>query len=261
MKQIVKKYIKSFVVAAILVFICNILGVLHPYIMKKIIDVDFGSINIKQTLISLFVAYLTIHIFLAIMKDVRNYQNNALMANILRDVREKLFRKILKLKMKTFSKYNSSEIYTRLTVDVENIFQLFFGVIQILVNNVVYIILMLVMMFLANVNLALIGCASICLGAIISLKVTKKLKKLDSKILDKRDKQNLSYSEMYNKNKLTYLFGLQKNNIIGINKLLDEELKERKKYIFLNHFVFPISLIIDAIRNICNVILCLKYKC
>jgi len=210
---------------------------------------------------TLFIAYVTIHIFLAIMKDVRNYQNNSLMANILRDIREKLFIKILKLKMKTFSKYNSSEVYTRLTVDVENIFQLFFGVIQILVNNVVYIVLMLVMMFLANVNLALIGCASICLGAIISFNITKRLKKLDSKALDKRDNQNLYYSEMYNKNKLTYLYGLQKDNIKVINKLLDDELKIRKRYVFLNHFVFPISLIIDAIRNICNFILCLKYKC
>lgn len=52
---------------------------------------------------------------------------------------------------------------------------------------------------------------------------------------------------MYNKSKLTYLFGLQKDNINKTSKLLDEELKYRKKFIFTESFMLPIELILEAI--------------
>ncbi len=247
MKQIIKKHIKSFIVASILIFIANILSVLHPYIMKQVVDVDFTAINIKEILMKLLGAYLVIHIILAIMKNLRNIYVNKLMAKVLKDIREKLFCKVLKFKMKTYNKYNSSEIYTRLTSDADNLFNLFFGTLEILVNNVVYIILMVIMMFFANVNLALIGCTTIVIVGYSSLIFTKKLKHLDNKVLDTRDIEHKEFSEMYNKNKLTYLFGLQNDNINATNKLFDKELKFRKRYIFIHHFMYPASLILEAL--------------
>lgn len=247
MKEIIKKHIKSFLLAALLVFICNLLSVSHPFIVKEAVDIDFNSENIKQILIQLFSAYLVIHIVLAIMKNVRNICVNKLMASILSDIREKLFCKVLKFKMKTYNKYNSSEIYTRLTSDADNLFQLFFGTIQILVNNVIYIALMVVMMFFADINLAVIGCITVIIVAFSSLKFTKKLKRLDDGILQKRDEENREFSEMYNKNKLTYLYKMQKDNIKTTSKLLDEELKTRRKYIFIHHFMYPVALILESL--------------
>lgn len=260
MKNIIKKYLKSFVIAAILVLICNILNVTHPYIIKQVVDIDFTQNDIINKLLTLFIAYLTVHILLAVMKNIRNIQNNKLMANILKDIREKVFCKVLSFNMKTFNKYNSSEIYTRLTADTANLFDLFFGFIQIIVNNITYIIFMVAMMFVANVNLALIGGATIILVGIVSFAFTKKLKSLDSKILDKRDLENREFSEMYNKHKLTYLFGLQKNNIDKISSMLDSELKSRKNYIFLHTISYPVMLVLEACRNICSLKLCFKYK-
>ena len=260
MKSIVKKHMKSFAIVALLIFICNILSVLHPYIVKQIVDVNFKDVNIMGILTKLFVLYLSIHVILAFMKNIRNMYNNKLMAKLLRDIREKLFCKVLKFKMKTYNKYNSSEIYTRLTADTDNLFNLFFGVLDILVNNVVYIILMVVMMFFVNISLAIIGCATIAVIAFSSFKFTKKLKELDNKVLRKRDEENREFSEIYNKSKLTYLFHLQEKNIERTNQVFDEELKYRRKYIFVHHFMYPVTLILEAVRNICHFILCIKYQ-
>ncbi len=247
MKQIIKKHIKSFIIAGFLIFIANILNVLHPYVIKQVVDIDFSVININEVLVKLFLTYLVIHILFAIMKNVRNIFVNKLMAKVLKDIREKLFCKVLNFKMKTYNKYNSSEIYTRLTSDADNLFNLFFGTLEILVNNVVYIVLMVIMMFFANINLAFIGCLTIAIVGYSSLSFTRKLKHLDNNVLDVRDLENREFSEMYNKNKLTYLFELQKSNINTTNKLFDKELKFRKKYIFIHHFMYPVSLIIEAI--------------
>ena len=247
MKKVIIKHIKSFLLAAILVFICNLLSVMHPFIIKEAVEVDFKANNINQILLQLFFVYLLIHIVLAVMKNVRNIHFNKLMASILKDIREILFCKVLKFKMKTYNKYNSSEIYTRLTSDADNLFQLFFGTIQILVNNVIYVILMVVMMFFADVRLAIIGCIAVSIVAFSSLKFTKKLKQYDDKVLETRDIENREFSEMYNKSKLTYLYNLQKNNMRRINKLLDKELKIRKRYIFVHHFMYPVSLLLEAL--------------
>ena len=103
------------------------------------------------------------------------------------------------------------------------------------------------MMFLANVPAGLIGASTIVLIAISSFRFTKELKQTDNKVLRKRDEENREYSEMHHKSKMTYLFGLQKENTQKMYSLFDQELVHRKHYIFVNHFMYPISLIIEAI--------------
>lgn len=247
MGQVIKKHFKSFLIVAFLILICNILNVLHPFVIKEIVDLDFKQNNIVNILLMYFGIYILIHLFLVTLRNVMNIKLNKTMAFILRDIREVAFRKVLKFKMKTFNKYNSSEIYTRLTNDTDNLFDLFFGTLQVLIDNVANIIFMILMLYFANVNLAIIGTITIGLVAFSSFEFTKVLKKLDNQNLNKRDEENKEFSEMYNKNKLTYLFNLQENNYRTTSKLLDEELKLRKKYIFVHHFMYPVSLFLQAL--------------
>lgn len=247
MKNILKKNIKILFVIAFFLIFCNILSVLHPFIMKGILDVDLKSDNITIILRKLFLTYAIIHIVLLIAKNIRNSIVNKAMAKILKQLRETLFYKVLRWDMTTYQKYNSSEIYTRLTADMDNVFPLFFGMLEILLNDVVYIIMMVIFMFFADVRIAIIGSIAILLNAIVSYVFTNKIGKYNKGILNKRDKENRQYSEMYNKNKLTYLFSLQKLNKTLINKTLDEELVYRKKFIFVESFIYPLAVTIQAL--------------
>ena len=115
MKFILKKNVKILILVGISLIMANILSASHPLVMKKILDIDISS---KELLIRLFLAYLTIHIILVLAKNMRNSIINRAMSKILKDLREFLFCHILKWDMSTYQKYNSSEIYTRLTADV-----------------------------------------------------------------------------------------------------------------------------------------------
>lgn len=220
MGNIIKKYLSTFLVVIILVMICNALNVIHPYMIKQVVDLDFSSQTIVKTLCYLFLAYFTVQVLFAVFKNIRNIIFNQWMGNILKDIRKKVFDKVLEFKMKTYQKYNSSEIYTRLTVDIDNLFDLFFNFSQIIINNVTYLIFMVVMMFLADVNLALFGAGTVIIVASVAFYFTRKIKRINAKILDKRDEENREFSEMYNKYKLTYLFGLQKKNIQKTNRTI-----------------------------------------
>ena len=208
---------------------------------------NFNDNNIAVSLRNIVISYITVHIFLIISKDLKNTVINKAMSKVLKDLREKLFLHVLKWNMRTYQKYNSSEIYTRLTADIDNVSALFLGTLQVLVNDVLYIILMVIFMFLADVKLAIIGCIAMIITAIISYMFTHQTAKANREILNKRDKENRQYSEMYNKNKLTYLFGLQKITTRKIHKTLNEEYTYRKKFIFIESFIYPLSITIQAL--------------
>lgn len=247
MKSILKKNIKILLLVAFFLILTNILSVTHPFILKQILDIDFNDSNIIIILRNLTIIYVTVHIFLIISKDLRNTVINKAMSKILKDLREKLFCHVLKWNMGTYQKYNSSEIYTRLTADIDNVSALFLGTLQIVVNNILYIAIMVAFMFLADVKLAIIGCIAMIITAVISYIFTHQVAKANKQILNKRDTENRQYSEMYNKNKLTYLFGLQKNTAGKIIKTLDEELVYRKRFIFVESFTYPLSATIQAL--------------
>ena len=247
MKSILKKNIKILLLVAFFLILTNILSVTHPLVLKQILDVDFNDNNIIIIFRNLTIIYVTVHIFLIISKDLRNTVINKAMSKIMKDLREKLFCHVLKWNMGTYQKYNSSEIYTRLTADIDNVSSLFLGTLQVLVNDVLYIALMVIFMFLADVKLAIIGCIAMIITAIISYMFIHQTAKANRGILNKRDKENRQYSEMYNKNKLTYLFGLQKNTEKKIHKTLDEEYTYRKKFIFIESFIYPLSITIQAL--------------
>ena len=247
MKSILKKNIKILLLVAFFLILTNILSVTHPFVLKQILDIDFNDNDIGSLLKSIVITYIAVHIFLIISKDLRNTVINKAMSKIMKDLREKLFCHVLKWNMGTYQKYNSSEIYTRLTADIDNVSSLFLGTLQVLVNDVLYIALMVIFMFLADVKLAIIGCIAMIITAIISYMFIHQTAKANRGILNKRDKENRQYSEMYNKNKLTYLFGLQKNTEKKIHKTLAEEYIYRKKFIFIESFIYPLSITIQAL--------------
>lgn len=247
MKEIIKKYTKSIIIIGILLLICDFLSALPPYIVKQVVDIDFTRADIMNTIIFFICIYISIHLGRVIFKYIRDVLINTTICKILKDIRKMLFNKILNFRMSTFNKYNSSELYTRLTSDVDNLFSLFFGFLYNILSNILYIAFMIIMMFVANINLAIIGAITVFIISVIVYKFTKVLGNLDNEILKKRDKEHKEFSELYNKSKLTYLFKLQNKNITKMDDLFYSELKIRRKYIFVHHFPYWIIAMIQAI--------------
>jgi len=247
MRKIIKKYVKSIVMIGILLLVCDFLSALPPYIVKQVLDIDFSREDLIAIILSFIFIYISIHLGRLLFQYIRDVAINKTICKILRDIRKKLFDKILDFKMITFNKYNSSELYTRLTSDVDNLFELFFGFLYDILSNVFYIVFMIIMMFVANINLAIIGTITIALIFVIVYKFTKVLGNLNNEILKKRDKEHKEFSELYNKSKLTYLFRLQNKNVNKMNNLFYSELKIREKYIFIHTFPYWIIAMIQAI--------------
>lgn len=260
MKSIIKKHAKSFFTITFLILGCSLWNVIHPYIVKEILDLDFKGNEIIKQIAILVISYTVVHIARAIFMNLRNIKVNKTVANVLQEIRENLFNKVLNLPMKIFDQYSSSDIYTRLTADVNNMNSLFADSIPVLINSILYIVFMIIMMVFANIHLGIIGIITLGIIGINSLYFICKIKKIDKMILDKRDLQNKKYSELHRKNKLTYLLGLQKDNIQEMGNLFETELKYRKKFIFIESFGLPLSRLIEAIGIFVTLYIALKVR-
>ena len=246
MVKIVNKNKKIIISIIVLLISVNILNVIAPYILKLIIDELSSDIVIRKILI-LSSIYLLLRICIILVKSIKNKKTNFLSNKMLSELRDTMLNKVLAMKLGTYNKFSSSDIYTRLTLDAENVKSLFSSNIPIVLNDVLHILIMIIVMLMIDIKLALIGITIISAIALYSYMLIIRLKKIDKVTLDKRDLENRQYSEDYNKSKLTKFFSLEEKNIEKVDNLLDEELKNRFKYISLNSFLWPVGVLLESI--------------
>ena len=200
-----------------------------------------------KSILIIVALYILTRVLIILVEVVRNKKTNLLSNKMFNELRSKIFNKVLSLKINDFEKFPSSDIYTRLTVDAENVKTLFSEDIPVILNDIVNIVFMFITMFIINTKLAFIGTIITIVFAINESLIIKKLKQIQKQTVKKRDLQNKEYSETYNKSKLTKFFSLEDKNIDKVNKLLKEELKLRYKHIWIDSLPWPISVLVEAI--------------
>ncbi len=244
--DVVKKYKKVIFLVLIFVIVVNILNILAPYLLKIIID-RFAENMLISSVLSILIGYILLRVAIIFIQYIKYKTTNKLSNDMLGDLRNKIFDKLIVMNMKTFTKFQSSDLYTRLTVDAENTKTLFSDNIPVIINDFLYILFIVIAMIIIDIKLSIIGITCIFIIGLYSFFIVKKLKKLQKITTIKRDLENQQYSENYNKSKLTRFFSLEKKNISKINKLLDEELQNRYKYITVNSFLWPASVLLQAV--------------
>ena len=244
--DVVKKYKKVIFLVLIFVIVVNILNILAPYLLKIIID-RFAENMLISSVLSILIGYILLRVAIIFIQYIKDKTTNKLSNDMLGDLRNKIFDKLIVMNMKTFTKFQSSDLYTRLTVDAENTKTLFSDNIPVIINDFLYILFIVIAMIIIDIKLSIIGITCIFIIGLYSFFIVKKLKKLQKITTIKRDLENQQYSENYNKSKLTRFFSLEKKNISKVNKLLDEELQNRYKYITVNSFLWPASVLLQAV--------------
>ena len=177
-----------------------------------------------SSVLSILIGYILLRVAIIFIQYIKDKTTNKLSNDMLGDLRNKIFDKLIVMNMKTFTKFQSSDLYTRLTVDAENTKTLFSDNIPVIINDFLYILFIIIAMIIIDIKLSIIGITCIFIIGLYSFFIVKKLKKLQKITTIKRDLENQQYSENYNKSKLTRFFSLEKKNISKVNKLLDEEL-------------------------------------
>lgn len=247
-KQIFFKNGKLIFLILVLIAILNIIKVVCPYVFRSILD----GYLIKDTAVSvslgtLLIAYMLLQFATPVFEYIKDIIVSKTTRNVIQQVRNTLFGILIRYKMKTYQSYTSSNLYTRMTSDVNDMSELFGSTMPKILSNVVYVLGMIVVMLGINITLGILGIGIMIALATISFLFVKQLNRCNNNILKQTDQINLQYSEFYNSHKLNYIFDLGKKNVQKQEGLYNKKLAFREKYIFINTFFRPTVTLVEAI--------------
>jgi len=147
--QFVRPYNKSFYLVMLFAIVLSVITTVTPYLLKVVVDdyiipKDYTGMTF---IILLMVIALTVEVMLMFSFT---YYSNWLGQRVIKDIRVKIFDKIINLKMSFFDKNSVGRLVTRAVSDIETIASIFSqGLFTIIADLFKMIVILLVMMIIS----------------------------------------------------------------------------------------------------------------
>lgn len=171
------KFRAWFILTLIISLILAAVSTYRPYLSMEIVDHDIIKLKDK----SLMIQHMYLFIGLIVVETLLNfflvYLSNFISQQVIRDIRERLYHKLIYFRTSFFDKTPLGQLVTRAVGDVETIATVYTDGFLMVFGDILRIIFVLVMMFQVNVNLSYISLAILPIMVFLTRIFQKKLKK------------------------------------------------------------------------------------
>lgn len=171
------KFRSWFILTLIISVILSIVSTYRPYLTMEVVDNDITKLQDK----ALMMKHIYILVGLVFAETVLNfflvYFSNYISQNVIRDIRERLYAKLIYFRTSFFDKTPIGQLVTRAVGDVETIATVYTDGFLMVFGDILRIVFVLVMMFSTNVHLSYITLAILPLMVMITRFFQKRLKK------------------------------------------------------------------------------------
>ncbi len=148
--QYVKPYNKSFYLVLFFAIVLSVITTVTPYLLKIIVDDYIIPKDYSGMTFIIFLMALTLLVEVVLMFSF-TYYSNWLGQRVIKDIRVKIFDKIINLKMSFFDKNSVGRLVTRAVSDIETIASIFsqglFTIIADLFKMTVILLVMIIISF------------------------------------------------------------------------------------------------------------------
>lgn len=162
------KFRSWFILALIISVLLSVVSTYRPYLTMQVVDNDITNLQDKSLmmkhigwLIALVFAETFLNFFLV-------YFSNFISQNVIRDIRERLYHKLIYFRTSFFDKTPIGQLVTRAVGDVETIATVYTDGFLMVFGDILRIVFVLVMMFQTNVDLSFISLLILPLMLIIT---------------------------------------------------------------------------------------------
>ena len=171
------KFRSWFILTLVISIILAMASTYRPYLTMIMVDQDIMALRDKQLLMK----HVYILVALVIGETVLNfflvYFSNFISQNVIRDIRERLYNKLIYFRTSFFDKTPIGQLVTRAVGDVETIATVYTDGFLMVFGDILRIVFVLIMMFNTDVHLSYITLAILPLMVIITRFFQKRLKK------------------------------------------------------------------------------------
>ncbi|WP_374363877.1 ABC transporter ATP-binding protein [Cloacibacterium sp.] len=171
------KFKTRFIWALIVSVILASVSVYRPIFTQHIVDVDILKLKTMDVLVRDIYWLILLVIAETFFNFLLVFLSNYIAQNVIRDIRERLYNKLIYFKTSFFDKTAIGNLVTRAVGDVETIATVYTDGFLMVFGDVLKVVFVLVAMFQVNVQLSYIGLAILPIMLVITRFFQKKLKK------------------------------------------------------------------------------------
>lgn len=171
------KFKTRFIWALIVSVILASVSVYRPMFTQHIVDVDILKLKTMDVLVKDIYLLIVLVIAETFFNFLLVFLSNYIAQNVIRDIRERLYHKLIYFKTSFFDKTAIGNLVTRAVGDVETIATVYTDGFLMVFGDVLKVVFVLVAMFKVNVQLSYIGLAILPIMLVITRFFQKKLKK------------------------------------------------------------------------------------
>lgn len=171
------KFRSWFIITLIISIILSIVSTYRPYLTMTVVDNDITKLQDK----ALMMKHIYLLVGLVFAETVLNFFlvffSNYISQNVIRDIRQRLYAKLIYFKTSFFDKTPIGQLVTRAVGDVETIATVYTDGFLMVFGDILRIVFVLIMMFSTDVHLSYITLAILPLMVVITRFFQKRLKK------------------------------------------------------------------------------------
>ena len=151
-----KPYSRYFSIAALSAILLSVLGPTRPMLINYAVD-NYIVIPNKDGLINITMILISILILEGVIQFFYIYLSTWLGQHVIQDLRSKVFKHILSLKMKYFDNTPIGTLVTRNISDIETIADIFSQGLLVIIAELLKLIVVIIMMFYTDWRLTIIA--------------------------------------------------------------------------------------------------------
>ena len=244
--QYVKPYNKSFYLVMFFAIVLSVITTVTPYLLKIIVDDYIIPKDYSGMTLIIFLMAVTLLVEVVLMFSF-TYYSNWLGQRVIKDIRVKIFDKIINLKMSFFDKNSVGRLVTRAVSDIETIASIFsqglFTIIADLFKMTVILLVMIIISFRLTIVVLIIFPFLIYATRIFQKAMKKAFE------LVRREVANLNsfVQERISGMKIVQVFHreqIEYENFLSIN---ERHKKAWLKTVWFNSIFFPVAEIVSSI--------------
>ena len=241
------KFRSWFIFTLIISIFLAIVSTYRPFLSMKIVDNDIIKLLDKSLLIHHIYLFIGLVVAETILNFFLVYFSNFISQNVIRDIRERLYHKLIYFRTSFFDKTPIGNLVTRAVGDVETIATVYTDGFLMVFGDVLKIGFVLFMMFKANIQLSVISLAILPIMVIITRAFQKRLKVAFGSERSWTSTQNSFVQERLSGMALIQVFNRQEAEFTKFDRINIELKKALLKTVFIFSLFFPVVELISSL--------------
>ena len=241
-----KPYKVAFFIAALSAILLSFLGPIRPLLINHAID-NYIVIPNKQGLIKITMILMAILVIEGVLQFFYIYLSTWLGQHVIKDLRAKVFKHILSLRMKYFDNTPIGTLVTRSISDIETIADIFSQGLLVIIAELLKLFVVVSMMFYVDWRLALIAMLTIPVLLVATSWFKRNIKASFQDVREQVSQLNTFVQEHIVGMNVVQIFNREKSEYDKFIKINKEHRDANLRSIFYYAVFFPVVEVLSAI--------------